>query len=109
MGHLYKRYTQQELQVQYFGKPTKVQYAYAETLIKGQCRKLGIPEPTTFYGIGDNPHADVRGANNAGAHWHSILVCTGVFQGTPDDNDLVDKADRVEFDVYEAVKRLLSK
>ena len=94
--------------MQYFGKPTRVQYSYAEKLINAQSRKLGVPAPVKFYGIGDNPHADVRGANNAGDHWSSILVCTGIFQGTPQDNDSVDRADRVEFDVYEAVKRLLS-
>ena len=27
--------------------------------------------------IGDNPAADVRGANSAGDPWRSILVCTG--------------------------------
>ena len=27
--------------------------------------------------IGDNPAADVRGANRAGDPWRSILVCTG--------------------------------
>ena len=34
--------------------------------------------------IGDNPRADVRGANLAGDPWRSILVCTGelVAEGT---------------------------
>lgn len=58
-----------------------------------------IPTPamatpiTQFYGIGDNPKADIRGANNAGPHWSSVLVRTGVFQGA--DNDPEDIADHV--------------
>ena len=30
-----------------------------------------------IYMIGDNPAADIRGANQAGDPWRSILVCTG--------------------------------
>lgn len=42
--------------------------------------KLGGAPLQTIYGIGDNPHSDIHGANQAGAHWTSILVRTGVFQ-----------------------------
>ena len=38
-------------------------------------RKLEIR--SRIYMIGDNPAADVRGANSAGDPWRSILVCTG--------------------------------
>ena len=85
----------------------KVQYSYAEAMIQAQSTRLGLAPPSVYYGIGDNPHADVRGANNAGEHWRSILVCTGVFQGTPLQNDEVDMADKVAFDVFEAVKHIL--
>lgn len=37
---------------------------------------------------------DIRGANNAGDHWSSVLVRTGVFTG-PQDNDMNDPADLV--------------
>lgn len=32
--------------------------------------------------VGDNPEVDVRGANNAGKPWRSVLVRTGVFSGS---------------------------
>ncbi len=35
---------------------------------------------TAIYAVGDNPAADVRGANAAGPPWVSVLVHTGVFQ-----------------------------
>jgi hypothetical protein len=42
--------------------------------------KRGGAPLQAIYGIGDNPHSDIHGANQAGAHWSSILVRTGVFQ-----------------------------
>lgn len=37
--------------------------------------------------VGDNPQADIKGANDSGEPWHSILVRTGVFQGKEGTND----------------------
>ncbi|KAI9907816.1 hypothetical protein PsorP6_016230 [Peronosclerospora sorghi] len=37
-----------------------------------------------IYGIGDNPLSDIQGANNAGGDWTSILVRTGIFDGSKD-------------------------
>jgi HAD superfamily hydrolase (TIGR01450 family) len=51
--------------------------------------------------IGDNPRSDIRGANAAGAPWHSVLVRTGVFRGG--DNDPDDPAKSVLPSVREAV------
>ncbi len=55
--------------------------------------------------VGDNPRADVRGANNAGPLWKSILVETGVFEGRRAGlaNDATDPAAHVCRDVSEAV------
>ena len=61
--------------------------------------------PLIYYGIGDNPKSDIRGANNAGDHWKSILVRTGVFRGK--DNDAEDPADIVLNDVLEAARYIL--
>ncbi|KAG1677369.1 hypothetical protein FOA52_010748 [Chlamydomonas sp. UWO 241] len=44
-----------------------------------------------IYAVGDNPAADVRGANAAGHPWVSVLVRTGVFQG-PGTNCAIDPA-----------------
>lgn len=46
----------------------------------GRCRRSPSPAVRVFpriYMIGDNPKADVRGANFAGDPWRSMLVCTG--------------------------------
>ena len=58
-----------------------------------------------IYAIGDNPRSDVRGANNAGDQWTSILVRTGCFQG--ENNDPDDPADIVVQDVREAMESIL--
>lgn len=50
--------------------------------------------------IGDNPHSDIKGANEIG--WISILVRTGVFSGL--HNDTVDPAKYVVNDFHDAIK-----
>ncbi|CAO3651174.1 unnamed protein product [Cunninghamella echinulata] len=67
-----------------FGKPHAATYTYAEKTILDQFRKLYQLDRLTLpkqkvYAVGDNPHADVKGANGYG--WKSILVKTGVFRG----------------------------
>ena len=57
-----------------------------------------------FFGIGDNPLSDIRGANSAGSNWSSVLVRTGVWVG--DVNDAVDPANYVFDDVVQAVRAL---
>ena len=42
--------------------------------------KEELPSDFTIYAIGDNPQSDIRGVNEAGEKWFSILVRTGVFQ-----------------------------
>ena len=42
-----------------------------------QMRQQQLPF-SAIYAVGDNPAADVRGANAAGAPWVSVLVKTGV-------------------------------
>ena len=55
---------------------------------------------TNYYMIGDNPHVDIKGANDSG--FVSILVKTGVFSG--DDNHEEFPAKYVVENVGEAVK-----
>jgi hypothetical protein len=59
---------------------------------------------SVIYAVGDNPAADVRGANSAGQPWVSVLVRTGVFQGPPASNSLSDPAHIVVEDVLGAVQ-----
>lgn len=54
-----------------------------------------------IYAVGDNPAADIRGANTAGAPWVSVLVRTGVFEGEGNSN--TDPAHVVVDDVAAAV------
>ncbi len=70
-----------------------------------------------IYAVGDNPAADVRGANTAGAPWVSVLVRTGVFSGDRDGgggggsgsggNSATDPAHLVVDDVLGAVQAAL--
>jgi HAD superfamily hydrolase (TIGR01456 family) len=104
---LFEGYSGRKLLVERFGKPHPVQYRYAERMLHDEAQRLGLPTPDRFVGIGDNPRSDIRGARNAGDHWESILVRTGVFRG--EDNDAVDPAHHVVGDVLDAVEVVLSK
>lgn len=99
---LFEHYSDKPLDIDFCGKPFPIQYEYAEDLFRKNAMQTGITPPTFFFGIGDNPKSDIRGANAAGCHWRSILVRTGVFQGG--SNDEQDPADFVVHDVLEAVR-----
>ncbi|KAJ2733374.1 hypothetical protein IW152_003112 [Coemansia sp. BCRC 34962] len=95
-----------------FGKPNRVQYQYAEHLLDQialaadpgadlaqlrACRRI--------FAIGDNPAADIAGANGAG--WTSVLVRTGVFDGPPGANDATHPAHLVTDHVEDAVSWII--
>ncbi|XP_004307430.1 PREDICTED: uncharacterized protein YKR070W-like isoform X2 [Fragaria vesca subsp. vesca] len=61
----------------------------------------------TLYMIGDNPLVDVKGAQQAGHPWFSILTRTGVFKGK--DNHKEFPADMVVDTVEEAVDFILKR
>eukprot|EP00775_Hariotina_reticulata_P006312 gene6312-6547_t len=79
----------------WFGKPNPEPYRVAEQLLAGDVF-------STIFAVGDNPAADIRGANNAGQPWVSVLVCTGVYQG--EGNSEADPAHIVVTDVLAAVQ-----
>jgi HAD superfamily hydrolase (TIGR01456 family) len=106
--HLYETFHGQHLTINFYGKPFTAQYEYAENLLLEQAKKLGVPKPTIFFGIGDNPLSDIRGANNAGTKWKSILVRTGIFCDDLKENDDQDPADIVCQDLEAAVKSVLA-
>lgn len=101
-----------------FGKPNKEPYTLIEEVLEKQARKMGLDLPSTrdldadgkplppfssIFAVGDNPAADVRGANAAGHPWVSVLVRTGVFQG-PGTNCYIDPASIVVDNVFHAVE-----
>ncbi|XP_035548483.1 uncharacterized CDP-alcohol phosphatidyltransferase class-I family protein C22A12.08c-like isoform X2 [Juglans regia] len=61
----------------------------------------------TLYMIGDNPLVDIKGAQQAGHPWFSILTRTGVFRGK--DNHAEFPADLVVDTVEEAVDYILKR
>lgn len=120
---IFDQYTQTSLNIHYCGKPFNVQYKYAEKMIQDEHHRLLQQQKQSkgdvganssgsnsssivkYYGIGDNPLSDIKGANAAGAHWSSILVRTGLF--TDADNDLLNPADHVTHDILDAVNLIL--
>ncbi|KAI7862556.1 HAD-like domain-containing protein [Spinellus fusiger] len=98
---LYETLTGQTLRSTSFGKPHGATYAYAEhvlqQLISGHSNNTAKPR---VYAVGDNPAADIKGANAYG--WTSILVRTGVFNGP--ENSPMYPADAVCAHVEEAVE-----
>ncbi|XP_048864444.1 haloacid dehalogenase-like hydrolase domain-containing 5 [Brienomyrus brachyistius] len=65
LENIYKKITGCELKYEaLIGKPSLVTYNYAELLIRQEAEKLGWTEPVErLYAIGDNPMADIYGAN----------------------------------------------
>jgi HAD superfamily hydrolase (TIGR01450 family) len=67
----------QNLVIQTCGKPFKIQYDFARNLLANEANLLGKTPISHYYGVGDNPKSDIRGANAAGDNWTSVLVRTG--------------------------------
>lgn len=97
------------------GKPNKPAYEISAKKLQAQLDALAEEVPAGekkqhqlqhVYAVGDNPKSDVRGANNAGNIWRSILVCTGVYKGGADSNDKEDPAHYVVEGVGEAVNKV---
>ncbi|KAJ2815205.1 hypothetical protein FBU31_007013 [Coemansia sp. 'formosensis'] len=95
-----------------FGKPNRVQYQYAEHLLDqialAAAPAIDLPQlhaHRRIFAIGDNPAADIAGANGAG--WTSVLVRTGVFDGSPGTNDATHPAHLVTDHVEDAVNWII--
>jgi len=102
-----------------FGKPNPSVFKNAETVLG----ELVHPSPDTIqsanhqiggnhifrtlYMIGDNPSVDIKGAQQAGHPWFSILTRTGVFKGK--ENHDKYPADLVVDTVEEAVDYIFRK
>jgi len=94
----YRKLTGVPLECTVYGKPHAETYAYATETLDVMAQRVG-KHLTTIYGVGDNPLTDIRGANNAGGRWKSVLTRTGMFQGT--ENDEEDPAHLVVEDLLE--------
>ncbi|KAJ2744637.1 hypothetical protein GGI20_002817 [Coemansia sp. BCRC 34301] len=95
-----------------FGKPNRVQYQYAERLLDqialAAAPGTGLAQvhaSRRIFAIGDNPAADIAGANSAG--WTSVLVRTGIFGGPKGANDTMYPAHLVADHVEDAVNWII--
>ena len=79
LSFLFKQLTGQDLAITQYGKPHAVTFDFALARLQAQA---GGPPLQRVYMVGDNPKADIRGANWAGDPWRSLLVSTGV-HGAP--------------------------
>lgn len=83
-----------------FGKPHAATYQFADQVLD----RLGAPSQRRVYAVGDNPAADIQGANNYG--WTSVLVGTGVFNRA-EKNSKEFPAHMVCEHVQEAVEKII--
>lgn len=95
------------------GKPHAPNYICAEQSLRTQLERLGFDQtqpPQCIYAVGDNPASDVRGANQRGGPWRSVLVRTGNFSLTdsPDSLPETDRPSIVVDNVRDAVQYALA-
>ncbi|KAG0033586.1 hypothetical protein BGZ81_008025 [Podila clonocystis] len=108
---IYQHLTQQDLESTTFGKPMKTTYQFAEAVLDNIAPlpkdTNGQVQKRTVYAIGDNPYADIAGANGYG--WNSVLVKTGVFRPQGGENHHVHPATAVVHHVEDAVRWIIAK
>ncbi|KAK0551446.1 hypothetical protein OC846_002025 [Tilletia horrida] len=106
---IYQATTGRPLQYTVFGKPERLTYEYAEAVLRKQIeapnsdRQWTVEDRANIWMIGDNPAADIKGANDYG--FSSALVRTGVYRdatGAP-----AHKPSVLVNDVEEAVKHAI--
>ncbi|KAL8057511.1 hypothetical protein ABFX02_04G188800 [Erythranthe guttata] len=106
---IYNRVYPNALEYTSYGKPNPSVFKNAENILMQSIRHPieGQNPLKTLYMIGDNPLVDIKGAQQAGQPWFSILTRSGVFKGK--GNHPVYPADLVVDTVEEAVDYILSK
>ncbi|KAG0002816.1 hypothetical protein BGZ79_002236 [Entomortierella chlamydospora] len=111
LERIYEDMTGQKLEYTLFGKPMTPTYQFADTVLNTlapiHCGPDNLPRPRTVYAIGDNPYADIAGANAYG--WHSLLVRTGVFAPDGEENHHIHPATAVVDHVEDAVRWIISR
>ncbi|PPR89017.1 hypothetical protein GOBAR_AA31670 [Gossypium barbadense] len=89
---VFNRINPKRLEYVTYGKPNPFVFKNAEVILsqlqssscQDHSKNNGVPGShpfETLYMIGDNPSVDVKGAQQAGHPWFSILTRTGIFQG----------------------------
>ncbi|KAF9585633.1 hypothetical protein BGW38_001456 [Lunasporangiospora selenospora] len=111
LERIFKHLTGQDLEYTTFGKPIKTTYEYADSVLDKlaplEREPSGRLPKRTVYAIGDNPYADIAGANSHG--WESLLVKTGVFRTKNNENHHIHPATAVVDHVEDAVRWILTK
>ncbi|XP_068644122.1 mitochondrial hydrolase YKR070W [Aristolochia californica] len=110
---IYNRINDSPLKYTSYGKPNPFVFKNAEDILKQvQSYILGkgegegeIHQLETVYMVGDNPLVDIKGAQQTGKPWFSILTRTGVFKEK--GNHAQFPADLVVDTVEEAVDYIL--
>lgn len=104
LDSLYTKLTNHELKSTSFGKPHAATYQFAEQVLDSITPNLNDRNKTrSVYAVGDNPAADIQGANGYG--WTSVLVRTGVFTGKGNSEEFPAKI--VCENVEEAVEKII--
>ena len=92
-----------DLIIEKMGKPFRMSYQKAENVILQQNNTV-----THFYGIGDNPLSDIRGANAMKTESKYQYTSVLVKSGCSDPEMLkVDTPDIISNDFYEAIQLIL--
>ncbi|KAK6136204.1 hypothetical protein DH2020_030036 [Rehmannia glutinosa] len=116
---VFNRIHDKPLEYTSFGKPNPFVFRNAETVLRHLLQSshssnvgtenanAGLPSFKTLYMIGDNPFVDIKGAQQAGYPWFSILTRTGVFRQR--ENHTQYPADVVVDTVEEAVEFILKR
>ncbi|CAI9091027.1 OLC1v1025944C1 [Oldenlandia corymbosa var. corymbosa] len=116
---IFTRIHHKPLESTVFGKPKPFVFKNAEVILRqlweSSCHGSAVDEDgdfstrsfKTLYMIGDNPSVDIKGAQQAGHPWFSILTRTGVFRQR--ENHAEYPADLVVDTVEEAVQFILER
>ncbi|KAK6142078.1 hypothetical protein DH2020_012180 [Rehmannia glutinosa] len=110
---IYNRIYPNVLEYTSYGKPNPSVFRNAENVLMQVVPSTISPQINgqipfkTLYMIGDNPSVDIKGAQQAGQPWFSILTRSGVFKGK--ENHPLYPADLVVDTVEEAVDYILRK
>ncbi|PIA38743.1 hypothetical protein AQUCO_02700149v1 [Aquilegia coerulea] len=117
---IFNRISDSSLVYTSFGKPNPFVFKNAEAVLKQLLMSThygdnvvnngesGCQTFKTLYMIGDNPSVDIKGAQQAGHPWFSILTRTGVFKGMQ-QNDREFPADLVVDTVEDAIDYILKR
>ena len=88
------------LSVVRYGKPWPRTFDYARGVLENYLGETEAASLKRIYMVGDNGETDIRGANDAGDPWFSVLTRSGLFKG---DNHPVHPGSAVIDDVGELI------